>query len=228
VSLEPYFWPFATAELAPLQAICMDMQDPYIRAVHACVPEPEDQIVFDKFHVMRLMNEAVDQVRRQEHKQLRDEGVDTLTGTRYLWLYPPDNLPQHLLATFRQLRQMDLQVSRAWAIKETLRQRWHYRREGWGRRFFKERYFWATHSRLDPVIAAARTIHGHLDNILTYLHHRLTNALNESINGQIEKVKRMASGFRNRDHFHTAIYFHCGGLDLYPRRSPTAGGGHPL
>jgi len=228
VSLEEYFWPFDAAELAQIQAICMDMHEPYVLAVKACVPAAEEKIVFDKFHVMRLVNEAVDQVRRQENKQLREEGVDTLVGTRYLWLYQPDNIPEHLLATFRQLRQMDLQVSRAWAIKETLRQLWHYRREGWARRFFKEWYFWATHSRLDPMIAAARTVHRHLENILTYLPHRITNALNESINGQIEKVKRMASGFRNRENFHTAIYFHCGGLDLYPRLSTTTAGGHPL
>ena len=112
---------------------------------------------------------------------------------------------------------MDLQVSRAWALKENLRQLWTYRREGWARRFFRRWYFWATHSRLPPVIAVARTLKRRLDNILTYLRHRITNALNESLNAQVEKVKRMARGYRNRAHFQTAIYFHCGGLDLYPR-----------
>ena len=112
---------------------------------------------------------------------------------------------------------MDLQVSRAWALKENLRQLWTYRRAGWARRFFRRWYFWATHSRLPPVIAVARTLKRRLDNVLTYLEHRITNALNESLNAQVEKVKRMASGYRNRTHFQTAIYFHCGGLDLYPR-----------
>ncbi|PKN29496.1 MAG: ISL3 family transposase, partial [Deltaproteobacteria bacterium HGW-Deltaproteobacteria-21] len=57
----------------------------------------------------------------------------------------------------------------------------------------------------------------HLDNIVTYARHRITNALGESINAKIEKVKRLACGFRNRSHYRTAIYFHCGGLDLFPK-----------
>ena len=215
-SLEEYFLPFDEGELKRIQAICMDMHDPYIAAVRACVPDGTDKIVFDKFHVLRLMNEAVDQVRRQEHKKRRAQQDEVLTGSRYLWLYNSESIPEHLLPRFEELRRMDLQVSRAWAIKETLRQLWTYRREGWARRFFQRWYFWATHSRLPAVIAVARTLKRRLDNVLTYLPHRITNALNESLNARVEKVKRMASGYRNRAHFHTAVYFHCGGLDLYP------------
>lgn len=223
-SLEGYFLPFDEDELEAIEAICMDMHDPYIAAVRECVPNGMDKIVFDKFHVLRLMNEAVDKVRRREHKKLRIEHNEVLKGTKYLWLYNPDNIPEHWLPRFEELRHMDLKVSRAWAIKETLRQLWNYRREGWARRFFQRWYFWATHSRLPPVIEVARTLKRRLDNVLTYLRHRITNALNESLNSQVEKVKRMASGYRNRTHFHTAIYFHCGGLDLYPRLSTTSGG----
>ena len=216
-SLEEYFLPFDEEELERIEAICVDMHDPYIAAVRAWVPDAQDKIVFDKFHVLRLMNEAVDRVRRQEHKKLRAQHDEVLKGTKYLWLYHPDHIPEALLPRFEELRRMDLQVSRAWALKENLRQLWTYRREGWARRFFRRWYFWATHSRLPPVIAVARTLKRRLDNILTYLRHRITNALNESLNAQVEKVKRMARGYRNRAHFQTAIYFHCGGLDLYPR-----------
>ena len=67
------------------------------------------------------------------------------------------------------------------------------------------------------MIAVARTLKRRLDNILTYLRHRITNALNGAVNAQVEKVKRLARGYRNRTNFQTAIYFHFGGLDLYPR-----------
>ena len=216
-SLEEYFLPFDEEERKGVEAICLDMHDPYIAAVKAWVPDAQDKIVFDKFHVLRLMNEAVDRVRRQEHKKLRAQHDEVLTGTKYLWLYHPDRIPEALLPRFEELRRMDLQVSRAWALKENLRQLWTYRREGWARRFFRRWYFWATHSRLPPVIAVARTLKRRLDNILTYLRHRITNALNEAVNAQVEKVKRLARGYRNRTNFQTAIYFHCGGLDLYPR-----------
>ena len=216
-SLKRYFLPFDEHELKRVEAICLDMHDPHIAAVKAWVPGARDKIVFDKFHVLRLMNEAVDRVRRQEHKKLRAQQDEVLTGTKYLWLYHPDRIPEALLPRFEALRSMDLQVSRAWALKENLRQLWTYRREGWARRFFRRWYFWATHSRLPPVIAVARTLKRRLDNILTYLRHRITNALNEAVNAQVEKVKRLARGYRNRTNFQTAIYFHFGGLDLYPR-----------
>jgi len=87
---------------------------------------------------------------------------------------------------------------------------------GWALKFFKK-CFWATHTRLRPIIKSAKTIKRHLDNILTYLKHRITNALSEALNAQVEKIKRTACGYRNREHYRTAIYFHCGGLDIYPK-----------
>ncbi len=117
-SLEEYFLPFDPEELERIQALCMDMHDPYIAAVKACVPDAADQIVFDKFHVLRLMNEAVDRVRRQEHKKRRAQQDEVLTGSKYLWLYHPDPIPDNLLPRFEELRRMDLQVSRAWPSRK--------------------------------------------------------------------------------------------------------------
>ncbi|MDR7536295.1 MAG: transposase, partial [Armatimonadota bacterium] len=82
------------------------------------------------------------------------------------------------------------------------------------------RWFWrATHSRLQPVAEVAKLIRRHLPNILTYLRHRITNAGLEAVNAMIQWVKRTARGFRNTENFKTAIYFHCGGLNLYPHES---------
>ena len=228
-SLEEYFLPFDPEDLEKIEAICIDMWEAYILATRACVPDAEKKIVFDKFHVTRLLNEAVDKVRRQEHKQLAKEKNELLKGTKHWWLYSPENMPEWLQPEFTELRGLDLKVSRAWAIKENFRNLWWYCRPGWARRFFQRWYFWATHSRLPEIVEAAKTIKRHLDNVLTYLKHRITNALNECFNGQIEKVKRLACGYRNREHYKTAIYFHCGGLDLYPRPKAvtTTCGGHP-
>ena len=92
-------------------------------------------------------------------------------------------------------------------------------------KYFKAWYFWATHSRLEPIIEAARTLKRHLPNLLTYFKHWITNATSEGINSKIQTVKLMACGYRNREHYKTAILFHCGGLDLYPRVSEAFGGG---
>jgi transposase len=218
-SLEAYYKQFTPAELDKIETIAMDMWDPYIAATKACVPGADEKIVFDHYHITRIMSKAVDKVRKNENEALLKNGFDLLTGTKYLWLWNEENVPEFRREEFNSLRALDLKVCRAYAIKENLRNMWNYKTAGWMRRFFKAWYFWATHSRLKPVIDAAKTIDAHIDNIVTYAKHKVTNALAESLNSKIEKVKRMACGYRNRAHYKIAIFFHCGGLDLYPVRS---------
>lgn len=216
-SLEAYYRQFTEEELAGVESISMDMWDPYIAATKAYVPGAENKIVFDRFHVMKYVLKAVDDVRKSEHSELSANGEQVLKGTRYLWLWSEENIPQWRRGEFDELRAMDLRVCRAWALKENLRHLWSYRYEAPMRKYFKRWYFWAMHSRLEPIKKAAKTVKAHIDNIVTYARHHITNALGEAINGKIEKVKRMACGFRNRAHYRTAIYFHCGGLDLFPK-----------
>ena len=103
------------------------------------------------------------------------------------------------------------------AIKDALRDFWMYSSPKCAEKYFNSWYFWATHSRMAPIIGAAKTLKRHLANLLTYFKHRITNATAEGINSKIQMVKLMACGYRNRDHYRAAIYFHCGGLDLNPR-----------
>lgn len=215
-SLEKYYDQFDEEEREQLKAVTMDMWDPYIAATKEKIPEADKKIVFDKFHIMRIVGEAVDKVRKKEHKELMEKDQEYLKGTKYLWLYNNENIPGYRLKEFKELKKLDLKVGRAWAIKENLRNFWNYSKKGWALKFFNKWYFWATHSRLKSIVKAAKTIKKHLDNILTYLDHHITNALSESLNSKVEKIKRMACGYRNRAHYRTAIYFHCGGLDLYP------------
>jgi transposase len=221
-SLEAYYSQFDPVEKESVEVVTMDMWDPYIAATKAHIPQASKKIVFDRFHVMKQMSEAVDKVRKQENKRLLEEGNDLLKGTKYLWLWNPENIPDWRRPEFRELQKADLDVSRAWALKENLKHLWCYFSEAWARKFFRKWYFWATHSRLDPIKAVARTIKRHFENIVTYVHHRITNALVEGLNSKIEKVKRFACGYRNRDHYRMAIYFHCGGLDFWPRPPQSA------
>jgi transposase len=218
-SLAPYFEAFTTEQPAGIEAISMDMWQPYINAATRAVPGADDKIVFDRFHIMQHVLDGVDRVRRAENKALRAEGDDSLVGTKYQWL----RSAYHLTAdSFRVLKDSALKTARAWALKESLRSLWHYRVRGWAARFWRHWYFWATHSRLAPMIEAARMIQRHLHNVLTYFEHRVTNAAAEALNSKIATIQKRACGFRNRDHFKIAVYFHCGGLSLYPSRfAPT-------
>jgi transposase len=221
-SLETYYKQFTKDELAGIKAVAMDMWDPFIAATQTYVPDAEKKIVFDRYHVMKYVVDAVDKVRKQENDILREAGCNTLKGTKYLFLWSKENIPEWRKEEFENLRSKDLKVCRAWAIKENVRHMWDYRSEGWMHKYFDEWFWWATHSRLEPMIKAAYTLKVHIKNIVTYAKHHITNALGESINCKIEKVKRLACGFRNRLHYRIAIYFHCGGLDLYPKRSNIA------
>jgi transposase len=215
-SLDGYYQGLSEEQLAGIEAVAMDMWEPYIQATLARVPEAAGKIVFDRFHVMGYLGKAVDTVRKQEHRELMASGDETLKGSKYLWLYSRENVPPRRRDEFDALRRKELKVGRAWAIKESLRRLWHYVYPASGWKFWKRWYFWATHSRLEPIRTAAGTVRRHIDNILTYYQHPVTNAMSEGLNSKIQKIKSMACGFRNLENFKTAIYFHCGGLDLYP------------
>ena len=102
-------------------------------------------------------------------------------------------------------------MAKAWAMKESLNGVWKYLSTGWARRFVKR---W-----LAPMRKVGGLIQRHLENILTFCRHRITNGVAEGLNSKIMAIKRRACGYRNREHFKTAIYFFCGGLDLYPKQA---------
>jgi len=215
-SLAAYFEVFPEEEREKIKAISLDMWPAYINACRNNVPGADQKMVFDRFHIMRHVIDAVDKVRKQEHKALMKTGDDTLTRSKYLWLTNPENMTDKARDRFDELKAMELKTARAWALKEALRELWSYKSQAWATKFWKRWYFWATHSRLVPMIEAAKLIARHLTNVLTYFKHRITNAVAEGLNSKIATVQKRACGYRNPNNFKIAVYFHCGGLNLYP------------
>jgi transposase len=193
-SLDAYYASLTKKQLAGIQGVAMDMWDPYIASTLAHVPDGAKKIVFDRFHIMQHMNEAVDAVRKEENRLLMEGDFDILKGTKYLWLFAEENTPEKMAERFGWIRESNLKTARAWAIKESLRGLWSYRRKGWAELYWKQWYFWATHSRLEPVKKVARMIHNHLENVLTYFDHRITNAVSEGLNSKIQTVKKTPTG----------------------------------
>ena len=216
-SLSGYYQSLLPEHLDAIEAVAMDMWDPYVHATVDCVPLAADKIVYDRFYIMKHMNDAVNKVRLEEHQALSSQGDDVLKGTKHWWLYTYDNMPDKYLRAFEAVRDQNLRTSRAWAIKETLRDLWNYRSMTWARKFFKNWFGWARRSRLSPVKNLAAMLKRRLDNILNYCNHQITNAVAEGLNSKIMAIKRLAGGYRNKENFKTVIYFFCGGLDLYPR-----------
>lgn len=168
---------------------------------------------------MKHVGEAVDRVRKQEHRELTGQDDHRLKGTKYLWLYQEANLPDKHRPTLESLKAANLKVAKAWAMKKSLNNIWKSLSIGWARRFVNRWLKWVNKSGLSPMQKVGGLIQRHLENILTFCRHRVTNGVGEGLNSKIMAIKRKACGYRNRDHFKTAISFFCGGLDLYPAGS---------
>jgi transposase len=208
---------YTPKQMAQVEVVALDMCRPYIQLLHEVLPDAQTKLVFDPFHIVAHMSKAVDQTRREENKILQPQGNKSLVGTKYMWLYGEENLPEKYQVDFEVLRQSTLKTARAWAIKESLRGLWDCDELEEGQRWWKQWYFWATHSRLEPVKKVAKMIKRHLDGVMNYFLHPITNAVSEGLNSTIQLLKQRARGYRNFANLRVAVLFHCGGLQLYPQ-----------
>lgn len=206
-------------ERPQVKAVAMDMSAAMEKACREELPNAD--IVYDKFHIEQHLSVAMGKVRASEHRILLAQGIPVFKRTRYLLLRRKERWSKKQRAQFRdikrefgQTRFAQSRIGRMWAIKEAFRTFWNYVSPTWALKYFQRWYFWATHSRIEPAIKVARMINSHLDNILTYFSHGITNAYTENINGRIQEMKAAAKGFRNFDNYRNAILFYCGKLDM--------------
>ena len=130
-SLKRWYDSLSDDQLSKIESVSMDMWPAYINTTKDSVPGAEQKIAFDRFHVAKKIGGAVDQVRRQEHKELMRQGNPYLKGTKYDWLTNRENMSKHQKKRFQQLRNSSLRTARAWAIKELSQKLWHYVHRIW-------------------------------------------------------------------------------------------------
>ena len=215
-SLKSYYDTLSDSQKTEIESVSMDMWPAYIKATLEDIPDAGRKIAFDKFHVAKYLGEAVDKVRKQEHKALMCEGWEDLKGSKYDWLTNLGNLSRKRQRSFKLLRESTLKTARAWAIKDLAMRLWNYVSRTWAEKRWKQWLSWAFRSRLEPVRKVARTIKEHLWGILNAIILKANNRASESINSRIKTIKIRSRGFRNKARYKNAIYFHLGGLDLYP------------
>ena len=204
-SVEKLWETLTSTQLQKVKAVAIEMWQAFENSVGKHAPQAD--IVHDRFHISKHLNESVDKVRRQENKALRKEGDERLVGTKQLWLFNLDNIRNERREEFDALREQELKTARAWAIKEQFRWFWSYCYAGTAKNFFEDWYSWASRSQLKPVVKVARMIKKRLGNILTYFKHRITNAHAEGFNSRIQNIKSNARGFRNFQNYRTRILF---------------------
>jgi len=215
-SLESFYTGLSDEQRTGILAVAMDMWPAYIKATQVHVPDADDKIAFDKFHVAKYLGDGVDKVRREEHRRLLSEGDTSLKGSKYQWLRNPANMSAAQQNHFAVLRDSNLKTARAWAMKEMAMDIWRYQRRAWAEKAWDQWFAWAQRCRLAPMKKVAATLKEHLWGILNAMRLGVHNGHAESTNSKIQRIKARACGFRNRKRFRNAIYFHCGGLDLMP------------
>jgi len=205
-----------SSQLDVVRSVSMDMWDPFINAVKEAIKGADDKICFDRFHVAGHFGKALDKVRASEHRELCHSGDSPLTKTKHDWLRSKSKNEYKDKRAFLRLTRLNLKTSRAWRIKETAGGLWSYSYRGVAERNWKELLDWIARSRLEPMIKVGKMVRNHLWGILNAIILKVTNAIAESINATIQKIKARACGFRNRARFRIAILFHKGGLSLLP------------
>ena len=190
-----------------IKQACADLSPAYKKGIAENLPNA--QIVFDRFHVMKLVNEALDTVRRAEQKE-----NPLLAKTRYAWLHNPETATESQTEKLATLTKLNLKTVRAYQIRLALRDVYEIRDPRRAKKELTRWYFWATHSRIEPIIKSATTIKEHWDGVLAFFDGRIANGLTEGINSVIQTIKRRARGYQNTDNFITMIYLNCGKLQF--------------
>jgi transposase len=190
-----------------IEQACADLSPAYQKGITEQLPNAN--IVYDRFHVMKLANEALDQVRRAEALE-----NPLLKRTRYAWLHNPETATDKQTEQLKALTKLNIKTVRAYQIRLALRDVYEIRDRELAKKALKRWYFWATHSRIEQIIKAAKTIKAHWDGILAFFKSRIANGLAEGINSIIQLIKRRARGYQNTDNFITMIYLACSKLDF--------------
>ena len=195
-------------------AVAMDMWPAYMNAASTLLPEAV--IVHDKFHIAKHLNEAVDMVRKVEHRELMKDGDSRLANSKYAVLKDPEKMKEELRQRFDEIRDSNLKTARAWAIKDQFKDFWSFDFRYDAEAFFKHWFSWASRCRLAPMVRKAKMLKNHLAGLLGYVIHPITNAVTEGLNSKIQCLKANARGFRRFANYRNAILFHCGKLDMMP------------
>jgi transposase len=193
-------------EPGQIEEYCSDMSPAFIGGMTKEFPDAE--LTVDKFHVMKLINDAVDEVRREEQREQPE-----LKKSRYLWLRNPRDLKQGQQEKLKTLSQMNLATGRAYRLKLAFQDLWSIPAL-YTDLYLKKWYQWALHSRIPQIVQMTETIRKHEQAILHWFKTKMTNGLIEAINGIIQAAKRKARGFRTVRNLLAVIYLIGGKLNI--------------
>ena len=192
-----------------IKDISCDMSPAFIKGVSENLPNA--QITFDKFHILKIINEAVDKVRKEE------VGTNKLLkGTKYIWLKNYSNLTKKQKEELESLTmsKMNIKTTRAYNIRQSFQEIYQAEIEEEFITYFNKWYYWATHSRLEPMIKAAKTVKKHWDGVVQWYKSKINNGILEGLNSVIQAAKSKARGYKTFKNYKIIVYLLTGKLDF--------------
>lgn len=199
------------------RSICMDMSKAYLSATHRYFGERAEKLIaIDHFHIAKRLTQAVEEVRRSESNSLLSSLRLESFRARYGWLKRNENLQGNLRTRVSQLAKLMINTGLSWIFKEQARAIWYSccDSRAKAKAAWKDWLGLVNVSGIKPMITAGSCIHEHLNGIINAMRMRASNGLAEAINGNIQRMKVRAMGYRNKERFKTAIMFHFGKLDM--------------
>lgn len=213
-TLKQFFGLLGPERCSRLEAVTLDMSKAYIKAVTEA--SPAAKLIFDRFHVQRLAQEAVDEVRRDEVRNAAPKDKKALKKTRFALLKNPWNLTTAETEKLTQLQQTNQRIYRAYLLKEAFASVLDLPDIELAEAKLEEWLTWASHSRLQPFVKLARTVRQYRDGILEYVRNRLNNGRTEGLNGKARTITRRSYGFHSASSLIAMLFLCCGGIHAYP------------
>jgi transposase len=211
---ESFFKELGLERCGKIEAICVDMWDPYIAAARKYCPQAE--IIYDKFHVMQAYGRLIDKVRNQEAEAAAKKNKTVFKGTKYLLLSNTENLAPKEKRKLKELLVLNANLNRVYILKEHLKRLWDYTYPAVATRHLDEWIEMAGRSTIKPLKDFAQFLDSHRDGILSHCRFKINNGRIEGTNNKIKVIKRKAYGFHDDEYFILKIKQACSGNRLDP------------
>ena len=212
-TIKAFFTWFTSPRAQNLKYICSDMWKPYLRIVAKRAASAVH--VLDRFHIMSHFSKAIDEVRADEARKLKESGKEpVLKGSRWCWLKRPENLTRKQEATLADLIRMNLKTVRSYILKEDFQNFWEYKYQASAGRFLDQWCNRAMRSKIEPMKKVARMLRNHRELLLNWFTAKgeISAGIVEGMNNKVKVTSRKAYGFRSYRAISLALYHNLGGL----------------
>lgn len=207
-----FFRKLGPERAAELEAVSLDMWEPYLSVVRKKAAQA--RVIFDRFHVVWHLNQAVDETRRQLVRKLKGQARRDLKNTKFPLLKAKHNRTDQDRQVLEEQVRANRPLYRAMLLRDDFMDLYTYKREGWAKKFLHGWLRRAMRSKLEPIKRVAKMIRNHFDGVVGWVTSRISNGRLEGTNNKIRLLSHRSYGLHSAGALISLIYLCCGGLEL--------------